>query len=149
MKESKEEWVSFRDGCDFVSRAEPYFCEGKNASRLERHLESLGFLVLKVDCAGVNSERELLARLIEPLGSPAWFGCNWDAFGDLYDDIRFDADRVALLLSRADKFAKRDLWGFCRATEQLRLSVNQWERRRLVFETIWIGKGKLFAVEKS
>ena len=54
MKESKEEWVSFRDGCDFVSRAEPYFCEGKNASRLERHLESLGFLVLKVDCAGVN-----------------------------------------------------------------------------------------------
>jgi RNAse (barnase) inhibitor barstar len=38
--------------------------------------------VVEIDLTGVNTADELQSLLMDRLGFPGWYGCNWNAFWD-------------------------------------------------------------------
>ncbi len=82
-------------------------------------LEVLGFVVVRLDGAAIGDLPSLHLALAEAFGFPAWYGGNWDAFDECFDDLALPP-RVAIVWTDADRLAAADPKAFAEAAVILR-----------------------------
>ena len=98
-------WV----GRGFIHRLAPANMEGAIAD-----LERLGFRVFQLDGTKIDGEPRLHEELAEAFEFPDYYGRNWDAFDECFSEVEMSS-RVAIVWTRADVLASRDLKTFAEA----------------------------------
>ena len=98
----------------------PFLVPDGDLARLTYELEGAGFRVATIDGTSIRDERDLLTALGLALHFPDYYGVNWDAYDECFNDFAFEHGQpLALIWRRADLFATKDVFAFARATHFL------------------------------
>jgi RNAse (barnase) inhibitor barstar len=77
-------------------------------------LERLGFRVFRLDGAKIDDQRSFHEEVAEAFEFSDYYGRNWDAFEECFSEVEMPS-RVAIVWTRADVLASRDLKAFAEA----------------------------------
>lgn len=147
-------WIDVYELIPWTGRGKPRFVNDADYSRLHDQLERAGFDVVAFDGRDVRDDYALLTALGTALHFPSYYGVNWDAFDECFDDFAEARSRpVALVWRSSDVLAAADLRAFVRAAHII-LSMMEQDlsltsdgrlgRRALQMELLLTGQGPAY-----
>jgi RNAse (barnase) inhibitor barstar len=110
---------------------------------LRRQLTGLGFTLFTLAGAGLADAPSLHAQLARTFEFPNYYGANWDAFNECFDDPALPHPS-ALLWRGADALAQSDLKAFAEAIAVLTQAADAVGRDARQFELFLLGSGNGF-----
>jgi RNAse (barnase) inhibitor barstar len=120
------------------------YCIHEDAEQvLRRELARLNFSVFALAGREVRDANSLHSELARTFSFPDYYGRNWDAFNDCFDDPALPR-RSALLWTHAEQLAQADLKAFAEAVAVFREAADALSRDGRQFELMLLGTGPGF-----
>ena len=113
------DFVWFRRDMPWLGRGFIYCVDADAEPTLRQQLGDLGFVLYTLAGEAVDDARSLHAALARTFDFPDYYGSNWDAFNDCFDEPELPR-RTALMWRGAERLARRDLKAFAEAIAVLR-----------------------------
>jgi RNAse (barnase) inhibitor barstar len=110
---------------------------------LRQQLAGLGFTVFTIAGERIDDAQSLHVELARTFGFPDYYGANWDAFNDCFDDPELP-HRSALLWRGVERLAASDLKAFAEAVVVLSEAAESVERDARQVALFLLGTGNGF-----
>jgi RNAse (barnase) inhibitor barstar len=112
-------------------------------NELRDELTRLDFALFEIDGRGVDTGARLHEELARAFNFPGYYGRNWDAFNDCFDDPPLPL-RSAILWQDAQRLAGADLKAFAEAITVLRSATDELSAAGRQLELFLLGTGQGF-----
>jgi RNAse (barnase) inhibitor barstar len=114
------EWINISKAIPWIGFPNIYLIDQDLEKELSGALSSLGFKIFNIEGASINSEENFFLEVARVFKFPDYFGKNWDAFHDCFEDFVFtEKDPLALILTNGDSAIKNSLKTFMKITYEL------------------------------
>jgi len=109
-------------------------------THIQNAAKARGLEFMHVDLKGVTGKAAFLKKAARGLGFPAYFGMNWDAFGDCLTDMSWrPAAGYVILLNDYRSFAAKDPADAQVARRIFDSSAQYWKEKKMPFYIILLG----------
>lgn len=142
-------WVNIFPSLPWLRRSAIHLVDQNAESLLRGILQQLGFDIIDLVGRGIRDESTFFKEAKRAFGFPAYFGYNWDAFGDSFGALSLGRERsLAVLWVDAHLTVASDLRFFIEAVHYL-LSNTTGQKVRAVDQlqvtVFFLGHGELFS----
>lgn len=117
-------WIDVKEHIDSIGIGNPFFVRSVDCKNVTDKLSTIGFDVAVIQRNSANTERDFFVEISRMMRFPSYFGNNWDAFADCFDESIYSRDRsMAIVWENASDVARTNPRFFVKAVHELLVST--------------------------